>query len=416
MRVCLLLAWLLLVAAWGCSAEPETSTTALRELTEDGIPVLETVVPAWGAGDGWSIDPQPRVQIGVAEGADHDMLAEPRRARFLPDGGIVIPDGASNDVRVFDDAGVFVMRAGRSGSGPCEFAVIGEAWPAADGSLAVPDFGSRGRVTLLGAAGECLGTRSIQMQAYSASDVFGRFPNGDLLLGAWSLSRRRPPAGAAVEWTHATLLRMPWGGTAFELATVPMREGREGLYFASQAAFTSGDERLYSTDGERYSVDVRDGAGTLLWRMRRADLPAPVSEEDIERFQQKARENIRAFGRDDSALEQLAAARFADRYPAYRRLLVDDEGYVWALLYRGLGEEIPFIYPGRPFEEQRFPLPELVQWDVYGPDGRWLGTVPLASERNLADVRGDSVLTEGLDADGVFHVWVHALHRGASAR
>lgn len=354
-----LLALIIAVGPAACSGAIEPVAETTRILTEDGVRVVESVAPSWTPVEALELSSEPIVQIGVAEGADHDMLTGIHGLAWLPDGRIVIAD-ASNELRVFAGDGTFITRLGRSGSGPCEFGMIGEPWTADDGSIAVPDYGGR-RVSLLGADGSCLATLSMPLAGYTSEEVGGRFADGSLALAAWNPRDEPREDGGDVTWREATLVRAGWDGATQELATVPWLElsavRGTTLYFASQAMVAAAGDRLIFSDGDRYSADIYDPTGQLLMRARRAELPFEVDEDTIERFQERSRANIRAFGRDPKALDRLARARFAPRTPGYRRLLVDAEGRVWGRRHLGLPDVLPFVYAGRPLEEQTFAPP-----------------------------------------------------------
>jgi hypothetical protein len=88
--------------------------------------------------------------------------------------------------------------------------------------------------------------------------------------------------------------------------------------------------------------------------------------------------------------------------PAYSKLLVDTEGYVWARRYYGKAGFFPLSSPaGRP-----------VEWEVFAPEGEWLGSVETPERFTVFEIGTDYVLGVLRDELGIEHVQVHELLRG----
>lgn len=69
----------------------------------------------------WRLSSLPAVDIGVAEGDPPYELTTASSSLQLPDGRVVIANGGSNELRVFDSQGRFLRSIGRKGGGPGEF-------------------------------------------------------------------------------------------------------------------------------------------------------------------------------------------------------------------------------------------------------------------------------------------------------
>ena len=97
---------------------PETPSPAAQLRDSAGILITENQPPPEGSSLGWEIGPEPTVTIGAAEGEAPYLLHSVRRAATLSDGRIVVADGASDEVRVFDPDGVHLVSWGGEGEGP----------------------------------------------------------------------------------------------------------------------------------------------------------------------------------------------------------------------------------------------------------------------------------------------------------
>ena len=100
---------------------PDTPPPAAQLRDSAGILITENPLPPEGSSLGWEIGPEPTVTIGAAEGEAPYLLHRVRRAATLSDGRIVVADGASDEVRVFDPDGVHLVSWGGEGEGPGEF-------------------------------------------------------------------------------------------------------------------------------------------------------------------------------------------------------------------------------------------------------------------------------------------------------
>ena len=53
--------------------------------------------------------------------------------------------------------------------------------------------------------------------------------------------------------------------------------------------------------------------------------------------------------------------------------------------------------------------PESSDWDVFSPEGAWLGVVELIPRRYVAQIGADWILMFGEDELGVARIWLHDL-------
>lgn len=69
----------------------------------------------------WQLSAEPLVSIGVVEGDEVYQLYNALSSVRLPDGRLAVLNGGSQEVRFFDDEGLFLSDFGHEGSGPGEF-------------------------------------------------------------------------------------------------------------------------------------------------------------------------------------------------------------------------------------------------------------------------------------------------------
>ena len=103
-----------------------------------GIEVV-TIRPPDLATSTWRVAGDPLLTIGSAAGSEVELLSQVQSARSLDDGSVLVADGASRELRVFDRSGAPRMTLGGDGEGPGEYRGFGFVAPRADGSISVYD-------------------------------------------------------------------------------------------------------------------------------------------------------------------------------------------------------------------------------------------------------------------------------------
>jgi hypothetical protein len=123
--------------------------------------LLVCFLPA-GCGDGpsgagrdpgpevWSLGPEPLLTIGRMDGDPAYVLSDVRDVGLFPDGRIVVADGGTQTLRLFDVDGAFLRRMGGAGQGPGEFAYLSGVGIAAPDTILAYD--SRGLRSGIGGA------------------------------------------------------------------------------------------------------------------------------------------------------------------------------------------------------------------------------------------------------------------------
>jgi hypothetical protein len=348
--------------------------------------------------------------LGVEVGAPEEMFS----AGFvyppfgLRDGRIVIPDLA-NELR-FDADGAFLGRAGRSGQGPCEFGQIGDAYPASDDSIAVWDM-RLDRVVSFDAAAECVSTSVLAQhdESYGRPALAGRFADGGLFAMAYD-AFPRGVGGTRISRMGAFFHYQPDGTAPRLLLELPVREAVIGsewpvVFSATPIVLAKGDH-IYHAPGDTTEVEVYEADGTLTQRVHRHYEPRPVRLADRDAWTAMSRRNVDKLERDREFAERmLSLATFDDVMPEVRALLVDELGNIWTERHLGLAHTRP-ITIGEGREQFRV---DASNWDVFAPDGVWLGTVELVAGREPTFIADDYVLMRGADDAGVAQVWKYAL-------
>jgi hypothetical protein len=112
---------LLLAAA--CSAPDEPSRPTANTRDSAGVQIVTSSEPEWRAGEGWQLDTIPIMVLGANEDEPQEQWTMVDAAIRLPDGSVVVAvDGA---LRRFGSTGQFERLMSGPGDGPGEFRDVG---------------------------------------------------------------------------------------------------------------------------------------------------------------------------------------------------------------------------------------------------------------------------------------------------
>ena len=177
----------LLVGMAACTSGGEVPATD-NVLDSAGITIVHNHVPQWSEGEAWSVSAEPRVSIGVLDGPAEYQLFDVVAAARQSDGDLVLVDGGTREVRLYDGDGVFLTKLGGRGSGPGEFQDPVQVLVAPGDTLLVWD-DVLARVTRFSSGGELIDVRTVDRGKIAKAvepplyPGTGRLlPDGDLLV------------------------------------------------------------------------------------------------------------------------------------------------------------------------------------------------------------------------------------------
>ncbi|MCI0435846.1 MAG: 6-bladed beta-propeller [Gemmatimonadetes bacterium] len=344
--------------------------------------------------------PMRTLRIGAVDGPPELQFFRVSALAVDEEGLIYVVDAGHFEVRVFDATGAFVRKFGRRGSGPGEFGFPSNIWVSGD-TVRVFDT-QRVRMSIFDRSGRDLATVSM-------GDVrAGRIYPIQSVTDGWIAIPWRPPAGFPYEhgverrdttrlmWTaslerlleHEATTAQPDGTGVrpiisivsgrrvgnqtpiFMSAIIPLFEP-EPRYTADRAG------RVYSTTAADYVIDVHDVTGRHVRRLTREYPPAPVTAALVGRFADRAKsywdtatiQGEAAAGKAND--EARASTPTVETLPPIGRMLVSAAGTLWVEREDLVPDPIALEWYRGPNE------PYAAKWDVFDPDGRFLGTVTL---------------------------------------
>ena len=382
---------LLMVVLAAC--EGAGTPPAVTRRDSAGIVIVESSAPQWTVESAWRVDPTP--VIDFARPADGPMYEFFRviDATRLRDGSFAVAEAGSAQIAFFSADGRFFQAVGREGEGPGEFQRLTSIHQITGDSLLAFDYW-QGRITVLDPGGDFVRT----LRPFDPDTRLWRIHplrNGDLvgvLFGDLSDEASGP---------H----RRPWDIVKLDLAgqridTIARVPGSESFLFADGDArmlfprtghvAVSGDRiHLGSADSMEVAEYDTDGRLVRLVRVPGFDLRLTSDQVAAERAAHLPA-NSPQYVKD--LYERMPTP---ETRPAYSDLLVDAAGAVWAQRFRGRTE-----------------IEQPISFEVFGPDGAWLGSIRMPRRFTPLEIGLDYVLGVARDELDVGAVQLLRLHRG----
>ncbi|MBW3555009.1 MAG: hypothetical protein KY466_15995 [Gemmatimonadetes bacterium] len=372
---------LLLTAA--CGGSSGAADVAVRDSA--GIEIVEVAgLPTEPVG--WRLSPEPRVVIGGDAADERSELYRVSGAARRSDGKIVVANGGTMELRLFEADGTPAGSFGRSGGGPGEFGMLALVGLLPGDSALVHDARNR-RFTVV-TPEMTLGRSFEAVRGNSPAVAFpvALFPGGPVAVRT-ATGFGGPPTTGVYDGAAPVHLAGLDGWLRDSLAVFPMRQSYlrigEGsinilsVPFGTEASFTAAGDRLHVGTGERYEVRSFDRDGELVRILRAAATPRPVRDEDVRAHIDRALERLPEQARPGQRrlFEEITPP---ERMPAYGGLVADSDANLWVERYAPPGEGP-------------------ATWTVFDPAGRPLGTITTAEDMDVLEIGEYYLLGTGTD-------------------
>ena len=359
------------------------------------------------------------LSIGVADGAEEYMLGEIADIALGRDGSIYALDRQVPAVRHYDAQGKFIRNIGRSGAGPGEFRSVSGIAVTRDGRLLLWDTGNW-RINVYSATGDNLpqlttpsGTSGSSMATFARAlmvDSSGRIVTRKTVFSRDMLNR-------PTVW-----VRFDSNGELIDTAFAPASPKPEGVVSASSGSASVSDRvpfaprRLVAMSPfgnfvagypDRYAFEIHQARGPVI-SVRRDVKPEPVSRSE----RAEARKRIEDRMRQTNPTWSWNGPDIPDTKPLYEELHVAHDGRIWVAVVPEVSSRVGSISssgggggpPGasRPRREgPPPPPPRPALYDIFEPDGQYLGQVQVPAKVSSVVRRGDQVWAIAFDDDDV---------------
>jgi len=310
------------------------------------------------------------------------------------DGGVYVADSQVPVIRRYDADGTYLYDVGRGGEGPGEYRRPGGLAVMADGRLLVFDQSLR-RLSHFDADGEFI--ESVQVpRAMGGFRGFVAGSEGQMFVRTTPEEGfRESREGISADWS-----RLSEDGTTTVITSAPMEDsegpryvlaGRGGYYrpFNTQTLSTmSPDGSFYWVRNDEYAIHRLTPEHDTL-KIARDQEPIEVTDREITQWEAYSELFAERPRTDRDEMFPIPTTK-----PFIRELVTDLEGRLWVSRYT---EPVFFEYPaadlaereaeGRPALQWR----DTLTWDVFGPDGRFLGVVTFPHNTTFSTAQGDVV-------------------------
>ncbi len=401
------------LALSACDSSPDTALTTQSDSA--GIPITTALAPRWGPGEGWMVSGDPLVEIGATTGATEYLLDGVVGAVRLSNGDIVLGEWSTGELRRYDRSGTFIWRAAGRGEGPGEHSFMQFVGSVAGDSLVTYD-GGLARAQVFAPNGDVARTMSIEspwsgftplkviglskrQMVVTFGDYRGELPNGAVRYPGIRIATFSLENGAVAE-----VMDVPGAEQHIVSGGGRIVYGEYQFGKGPRLAVTPG--RLAVVDTEAFSIrsiSLEDGTTAAILRR---DVPIQeVTSDHVEAYVDWMAERNVAYG--GLSREQAEASKpgwrdrpMASTLPVLESIRLDAAGNLWVE---------PYSLPGA----------QAAPFEVFAPDGTWLGTV--ATPPGLAlgtdrvpvgfEIGEDYVLGLWRDELGVEYVRMYGLER-----
>lgn len=381
-------------------ADRAPDAPAITERDSAGVRIIENRGGLAAAPERWTLAAEPHVVIGTAADDSSRQLHEVQAAALLSDGTLVIANGGSNQLHVFDPAGEHVRSMGRDGEGPGEFRSLNNVWAGAGDTLFAWDYQLR-RLSVFSAAGEFV--RTVQPPSQRSHFAAGVLDDGSVVV-AEHLTPSTMEIGHIADHEIELLRHEPSGATPDTLARHPHSRtllfetprGSVGARPLTFAPFTTVD-----VAGSRIAVVAGRAPEAWLWDddeervtlVRWGDALRPLSDADIARYEEQQLAEASDAAVRARVRERLRQEPYSKLFPAAERGLLEHDGHLWIERWRE-----PWVTGPRA-------------WTIFDAGGRLRAAVVVPEGLRVLDVRDDLLVGRMRDELDVEHVRVYRLDR-----
>ena len=369
-----------------------------------GVVVATTLGTRARSPVGWVVDSMPEYQVGELDGEEPYLFTRIVGARQLADGRVAVLDVSTCELRFFGADGVFLGHTGGKGEGPGEFHRRCVLVPYQDPDSLFAWDGSR--LSVFDDRGRFRRRHLLVWPGRRVAQVMG-VADGFAAVSRTIYGPQRGDDSHLAQLVNYAMLEPETGRLAWEKIGLPAQSqytvplemtARVPMPFDIRPSAAMARDGLYMTLGENQGPEIRQyGADGHLSRVIRLAEPlaeAPTSEDirslvEFELAPHEMADSVRARA-SQYRRSRYSALPLPEIIPVFSRLLVDDEGWLWAELYR-------------------YEVDAPVRWLVFDPNGEGVGSVDLPPDLDVRQIGRDFVLGVWEQELGVQYVRRHAL-------
>ncbi len=393
------LLWLApLVAA--CGGGPAREAMIVQDSAGVIIVDNDDAQPVWTMETRWRLSPRPRIQVGNQPYDPDQRIYRAEHARRRSDGAIVVANRGMGDVRIFDAGGYHLATLRFQRDPTLEVGRPRRVYPQAADTLLVYEVG--GGLAVYAPDNELLRRFLIALPDepfWGEPEPAGAFADGSfLVIGRFEVDS----TSRGMQRSTMRLMRFAADGrmlsTFGDWDDATEIVGDEVYVFGPTGVVAVGDSTVWYSGTETYELREIAEGGRVVRIVRLDRPPPPVMGADLSAFRVGAVRQLRRQMSDAEAEATVDAYTYAETFPTFDDMIVDELGNVWVRRYRW------------------FDMGADYQWTVFGPDGRYLGEVVVPYPLTVHEIGADYVLGHMSDGRGGEAVYIYTLEKpGAPA-
>lgn len=326
--------------------------------------------------------PLPKVSFARADWTSANSFSELSTIRELSNGNVIVADQQELQVHLLSALGKTLAPIGRKGSGPAEYQHPSRLIALANDTTLLVDRDAR-RFTLIDGRGKFIGTHPFPTlladgaEKMVASDGGGRLyfrlsmkdkatgTASDAGIGRWQRGSQRfdTVAVLALEQKKVQKIKLDELKDAKLTAQIRLRFGPVDDWAVSPSG------RIAMVRATPYRVDWLEKSGTTSRGAAVSYTPVAVTDQDKKRYEPKGPPFIGTYAKVKSPFMGESA-------------LADDADNVWVMRNEAAGASTR-------------------RWDVFNATGKYLGAVPISSDRRLLAVTKRYAYVARTDGDGL---------------
>jgi hypothetical protein len=369
-----------------CRGASEAATTAWDGTVRDsaGIAIIENFgKPLWPEGPGWKFTEDLR--IGAVDGPPEYQFGRIAMFQVLSDGRIVVVDAMASNVRFFSRDGVHELTVGREGKGPYELSGSRHALLTGPGDTLVVGDPANSRMHVLAPDGTWVGTFPWRPEGEHDAGYWANDPLTGRLTTLHSPLRQAD--GTRMDTLEILLERDVHGGVVDTIARLPSHytfyHGPPGTirrYYNAAWWDRPWGNGVAIARTDRYRLFWYDREGSLRRIITLSREPLPMTDEERSVFFERWQEMLR-----DRWAEIKPNIHFADSYPPYRQFVPGPAGTLLVQRVRPVSELDAEEQAAIDLSQVYVP-PGSSTWDVFDPEGRYLGGVVIPGTESVSNI------------------------------
>jgi hypothetical protein len=377
-----------------------------------GVLIVENTRPAWSDTERLRLAERPRLVISPSADTA-SRFRQVRGVMLLPDGRIVVANGASLELRLFSAEGRFLSASAGKGIGPGQ--ILNMHWVRRLRGDTIAIGSGFSTVSLYSNTGQFVRATALPPRAeVSRAQPFLLVALLNSGLGVAAPLPRITPRSIGSRWTDSLPLKLVTESSdaSRDLGTFPyieveqVSDGPSPVWLSSVGVFAAGDDRFYAGFGDRYQIRVYGAEGRLQSIIRRTWTPTPIMAADWEHWVVEwSKLWVRTTGAErEREIQKVRESPWAEQNPAFSEFIVDRGGRLWvreAHWQDAIGAGSLADMPAVPSS-----------WSVFDARGRWLGDVIMPTGFQPFEI-GTNYVTGILRTSGVNQVVIYDLNARA---